>query len=108
MTLYRQTAAQRVRSWLTISAKVFVTANDSEFIRRVGPINGKWYDLKRKDLEDVLDRLDSMTLEAAATKKHLANLANDAAELQALRNFGVEDWDGYGLAMQSLEDKEEE
>lgn len=108
MRFHLQTPAQRVRSWLTVSAMVFVTANDSEFIRRVGPIDGQWYDLKRKDLEDILDRLDSMTLEAAATKKRLMDLQEDSDKFHALEAHGVDNWEGYEDAMQSLEGNEEE
>lgn len=57
-------------------------------------------------LDELKDHLAERDRVIAQYEKHLANLMNDAAELQALRNFGVEDWEGYAEAMQSLEDKE--
>lgn len=40
------------------------------------------------------------------TEKEYRALRRDSHELSALEEFGVDNWSGYGDAMQSLEDEE--
>ena len=50
----------------------------------------------------------SETKMVTITQKEYDALSKAARELDALEEFGVDNWGGYGDAMTSLEDEEEE